>query len=84
MKGRHSISNSPITFDPLVPGIYYELGASGSSTQSLPISTRTRPTITRSIYSDTLQHHIPASFQPPHTSYEMYAPGSFVDPHIFD
>ncbi|KAI5649818.1 hypothetical protein M9H77_35823 [Catharanthus roseus] len=58
VKGRPSTSNIPSTPAPFGPSIYYDPGVPASSTQSLPISFRTRP--------PTTSHHpyTPISYDP--------------------
>ncbi|KAI5659540.1 hypothetical protein M9H77_28333 [Catharanthus roseus] len=73
VRGRPSISEISSTPAPLGPGIYYDSGAPGSSTQPPPIPFRTRPPTTlHHPYTPILYDHYGYS-QPPLTSYDPYA-----------
>ncbi|KAI5648502.1 hypothetical protein M9H77_34507 [Catharanthus roseus] len=72
VRGCHSTSDIPSTSAPIAPGMYYEPGAPGSSTQP-PIPFTTHPPTT-SYHPYTPVPYDPYGYsQPPQTSYDPYA-----------
>ncbi|KAI5653924.1 hypothetical protein M9H77_31111 [Catharanthus roseus] len=71
MRGCHRTIDIPSTSAPIAPGIYYNPGAPGSSTQPPPILFTTHPPPTTSYHP---VPYDPSGYsQPPHTSYDLYA-----------
>ncbi|KAI5671902.1 hypothetical protein M9H77_12266 [Catharanthus roseus] len=74
VRGRYSTSDIPSTSAPIAPGIYYDPGAPGSSTQSPSIPFTTHPPPTISYHPYTPVPYDPYGYsQPPQTSYDPYA-----------
>ncbi|KAI5675666.1 hypothetical protein M9H77_06616 [Catharanthus roseus] len=78
VRGRHSTSHIPYTSAPIGPGMYYEPGATRSSTQAPSIPFRTHP-LTTSHHPYTLVPYDPYAYsQAPRTSYDPYAHAPFL------
>ncbi|KAI5657624.1 hypothetical protein M9H77_26417 [Catharanthus roseus] len=74
VRGRHSTSDIPSTPAPIAPGMYYDPGALGSSTQPTLIPFTTHPPPTTSYHPYTPVLYDPYGYsQPPQTSYDPYA-----------
>ncbi|KAI5674185.1 hypothetical protein M9H77_14549 [Catharanthus roseus] len=86
VRGRHSTSDIPYIPAPFGPGIYYDPGAPGSSTQPPHLLVRTRPPLpshcphTPIPYDPYGSSQLPS--QPLPTSYDPHAHAPSVPPHM--